>query len=166
MPLNNNHIHKDAFVNRYRPRSIIHLTLVGFTVVSAPLLAALALALLNVDGLVKKSKTTMFDATQALQLSYQLVKEIPEIERYARQFLLLKDREVLAFYVEEHGEFSILAEELQGVPLDEAAKGLFDNLVSVEHELYTLLQSEEKNEKKTELAPIYFQQMSTFQIQV
>lgn len=147
-------------MNRYRPRSIIHLTLVGFTVVSAPLLAALALALLNVDGLVKKSKTALFDATQALQLSHQLVKEIPEIERYARQFLVLKDSEVLALYVEEHGEFLTLANDLQNVPLDEAPKRLLDELFSVEHELYTLLQGKEENEKTPELATFYTRKLS------
>ena len=100
-------------MKQYRTRSLFQLTFIGFTVVTLPLIAALVLALLNVDSMVKHSQSAIYDATQAMQLSQQLVKELTEMERYARQHLVLGDTDVWALYLEEHEEFTKIAAGLQ-----------------------------------------------------
>jgi two-component system, NtrC family, sensor histidine kinase GlrK len=123
----------------FYPRSFLGLLLAGFTLVILPLVGALAYSAWNTERLAGKSRTAVFNASQAARASRSLVDRIAAIERVAQQMALLKDAELAADYARVHRSFKQLAAEIGQLPLDAAQSHALS--VTVEHEqtLYELL---------------------------
>ena len=77
------------------PRSFLGLLLAGFTLVILPLVGALAYSAWNTERLAGKSRTAVFNASQAARASRSLVDRIAAIERVAQQMALLNDPEII-----------------------------------------------------------------------
>lgn len=135
--------------------------MIGFTVVTAPLLAALALALYNVDGMVKHSQSAIYDASQAVQLGRQLATELTEMERYARQFLILGDEDVFELYLEEHEEFIKITTDFQQLLLGQKQTQLLSQITSIEQNLYSWLPDSVQGKESSTQASEYFQHLSS-----
>jgi two-component system sensor histidine kinase GlrK len=123
----------------FYPRSFLALLLAGFTLVIMPLVGALAYSAWNTERLAGKSRTAVFNASQAARASRSLVDRIAAIERVAQQMTLLKDPEIASDYARVHSSFKQLAADIAQLPLDEAQAQALN--VTVEHEqgLYELL---------------------------
>ncbi|HZO00760.1 MAG TPA: HAMP domain-containing sensor histidine kinase [Burkholderiales bacterium] len=123
----------------FYPRSFLALLLAGFTLVILPLVGALAYSAWNTERLASKSRTAVFNASQAARASRSLVDRIAAIERVAQQMALLKDPELAADYARVHRSFKQLAAEIGQLPLDDAQSHALG--VTIEHEqtLYELL---------------------------
>ena len=80
------------------PRSFLGLLLAGFTLVILPLVGALAYSAWNTERLASKSRTAVFNASQAARASRSLVDRIAAIERVAQQMALLNDPELANDY--------------------------------------------------------------------
>jgi two-component system sensor histidine kinase GlrK len=121
------------------PRSFLGLLLAGFTLVILPLVGALAYSAFNTERLAGKSRTAVFNASQAARASRSLVDRIAAIERVAQQMALLNDPELAVDYARVHRSFKQLAAEIAQLPLDEAQARALS--VTVEHEqgLYEIL---------------------------
>jgi two-component system sensor histidine kinase GlrK len=137
------------------------LTFIGFTVVTLPLIAALVMALLNVDSMVRQSQSVIYQATQAMQLSQQLVKELTELERYARQYLVLGDADVWALYLEEHEEFTEIAIDLRQLSLGPNLEKPLSEMISIEQALYAWLHAGLEQKDDSTLATRYFSNLSS-----
>ena len=135
-------------VNRYRTSSLFQLTFIGFTVVSLPLIAALVLAVFNVDRMVNHGQSAVYQSAQAMQLSQQLVKELTEIERFARQYQILGDTDVWRLYLEERAEFTVLAYELGKLSLTWKQHEALSDLNTVEQLLYSWLSTTATSDKE------------------
>ncbi|MEK6749175.1 MAG: hypothetical protein AABY83_08215, partial [Pseudomonadota bacterium] len=59
-----------------RPRSFFELTLIGFSLVALPLIAALASGAFYVDRLSKQSREAVYRAAQAAQTSRILLEQV------------------------------------------------------------------------------------------
>ncbi|MEY6432860.1 HAMP domain-containing sensor histidine kinase [Thioalkalicoccus limnaeus] len=93
----------------YRLLSLAQLSLFGFAVASMPLLLALMTALISVDRLTFQGQHAVREAAQAIQLSRELAENATNLERYARQYQVLGDAELLESYrVEKERFFDIL----------------------------------------------------------
>jgi two-component system, NtrC family, sensor histidine kinase GlrK len=121
------------------PRSFLGLLLAGFTLVILPLVGALAYSAWNTERLAGKSRTAVFNASQAARASRSLVDRIAAIERVAQQMALLNDPELSVDYARVHRSFKQLAAEIAQLPLDETQGQALN--VTVEHEqaLFELL---------------------------
>jgi two-component system sensor histidine kinase GlrK len=126
-------------ITRYRTRSLLQLTLLGFTLVTLPLVGALVVAFVNVDWLASHSQSALFDATRALQSSQVLMEEITEIERYARQFQVLQDRAVWRLYEKERAQFEDVVARLETLGLVEGQRLLLGELVGLEQQLFEMM---------------------------
>src|SRR5512145_929529 len=73
----------------FYPRSFLALLLGGFTLVILPLVGALAYSAWNTERLASKSRTAVFNASQAARASRSLVDRIAAIERVAHQIAQL-----------------------------------------------------------------------------
>src|SRR5688572_7158470 len=123
----------------FYPRSFLALLLAGFTLVILPLVGALAYSAWNTERLAGKSRTAVFNASQAARASRSLVDRIAAIERVAQQMALLKDPELANDYARVHRGFKQLAEEIGQLPLDEAQGNALNVTVQHEQALYELL---------------------------
>jgi two-component system sensor histidine kinase GlrK len=129
----------------FYPRSFLGLLLAGFTLVILPLVGALAYSAWNTERLAGKSRTAVFNASQAARASRSLVDRIAAIERVAQQMALLNDSELAVDYARVHRSFKQLAAEIAQLPLDHAQAQALNVTVEHEQNLYELL-TEGRNE--------------------
>ncbi len=125
----------------FYPRSFLALLLGGFTLVIMPLVGALAYSAWNTERLAGKSRTAVFNASQAARASRSLVDRIAAIERVAQQMALLKDAELALDYARVHRGFKQLADEIAQLPLDNAQADALSVTVQHEQALYETLTS-------------------------
>jgi two-component system, NtrC family, sensor histidine kinase GlrK len=125
----------------FYPRSFLGLLLGGFTLVILPLVGALTYSALNTERLAGKSRTAVFNASQAARASRSLVDRIAAVERVAQQMALLNDPEIANDYARVHRGFRQLATEIGQLPLDEAQAHALKITVEHEQNLFDLLTS-------------------------
>ena len=78
-------------VRVYYPRSFLKFILLGFLLVSLPLVYALAELILSLDRLASQSRAEVLQAAQAGRTSRLLFEQATTLERIARQQLILED---------------------------------------------------------------------------
>jgi len=76
-----------------RPRSLNGLILVGFGLVAVPLLFAVIWALVNLDRLAEQSEQLVFTGVAAAENNRQLAGQLEQLERVARQYVILRNAE-------------------------------------------------------------------------
>jgi two-component system sensor histidine kinase GlrK len=127
------------------PRSFLALLIAGFALVAAPLLFALGKAIEHLDRLADRSRETVYQATTATQNSQRLLEQLMDMERSARQFVVLGDATFFFAYENTHKEFSATVRELDALPFEaeqharltelaKREKSLFARLASVPHD--------------------------------
>ncbi len=121
------------------PTSILQLTLIGFSLVALPLIAALMIAVIQVDGLAGKGRRAVLDTAQAVHASRIIVEQVTAMERNARQFQVLRDQSFYLHYQNRQSEFMQAVEVLSELDLDTASRELLEQLVQLEQDLYHVL---------------------------
>jgi len=96
----------------FRPKSILHLILLGFFLVALPLIIGLVFATISVDRLVNQSQQTLLDSVFITQSSHALIEAVTAMERNARQYQVLGDRVLFDVYAENHTRFVETANSL------------------------------------------------------
>jgi two-component system sensor histidine kinase GlrK len=121
------------------PRSFLGLLLAGFTLVTLPLVAALAYSAWSTERLAGQSRSAVFNASQAARASRSMVERIGTIERLAQQLSVLDDPEILEGYARTHRSFKQLSGEIALLPLDDAQTAALNRTIEHEQGLYDLL---------------------------
>ena len=119
---------------KLRASSILQLTLTAFTVVSLPLIAALASALVNVDELSDLGRESVAESARIMRSSEALTEEITAMERHARQYQVMNDPRLWELYGENRARFLETVTDLQGLDADGANQALLARLVNAEKE--------------------------------
>jgi two-component system sensor histidine kinase GlrK len=126
-------------VNFPRPNSFLKLLLFGFAVVVTPLLVALAFAVIITDRMATQSQHAVYQSARATQNSRMLVEQVTAMERSARQYNVLGDKNLFNVYQETHEKFVRTVAELGNLFIDQSLKqqlkdlshteqGILDNL--------------------------------------
>ncbi|MEN8130651.1 MAG: HAMP domain-containing sensor histidine kinase [Pseudomonadota bacterium] len=122
------------------PTSILQLTLIGFLVVSLPLIVALVFAVLQVDGLAGKGRRVVLDTAQAVGAGRIIVEQVSAMERSAHQFRILGDQSFYLHYVNRRAEFKSAIAILDALDLDDPQRQRLDRLIGLERDLYATLE--------------------------
>ena len=101
----------------YYPRSFLKFILLGFLLVSLPLLYALGELILSLDQLQTQGREAVQQAAQAGRASRQLFEQAGMLERIVRQHLILDDSALLDDYDRVRQEFRTTATQLALLPL-------------------------------------------------
>lgn len=123
------------------PHSIVVLVTTGFGLVALPLAVAVVLAMLYLDELTSRSQALVARDVQLSRRSEQLVIQLNDMERNARQYLVLEDPALLDLYRDNHALFNARLDILERLtPADftrdnfasmrDAARALLDLLLS------------------------------------
>src|SRR6266705_1345359 len=80
----------------YYPRSFLKFILLGFLLVSLPLLYALVELIVSLDRLGTQGQQAVLQAAQAGRASRQLYEQATTLERVVRQYLILDDPQLVA----------------------------------------------------------------------
>ena len=123
----------------YYPRSFLKFILLGFLLVSLPLLYALVELIVSLDRLGTQSQQAVLQAAQAGRASRQLYEQATTLERLVRQHLILEDPQLIEDYSRVRDDFRQTAQQLQQLPLDAAQLTQLERLADGESRLYALL---------------------------
>jgi two-component system sensor histidine kinase GlrK len=128
-----------AAVPVYYPRSFLKFILLGFLLVSLPLLYALGELILSLDQLQTQGREAVQQAAQAGRASRQLFEQAGTLERIVRQHLILDDSALLDDYDRVRQEFRATAAQLALLPLGVEPLAALDALTDSESRLHKLL---------------------------
>ncbi len=143
----------------FRPRSFLQLVLLGFVLVTLPLIIATINAAFSVGRLADQSQQAVHDAVQVTQSSRMLVEHLINQERYARQYHVLGDVSLFDTYITAHQHLVSLTSDMARLPLDDYQQRQLDILIRKENDLFEKLQlnpreSEESQDAITEFASL------------
>ncbi len=119
--------------------SILQLTLVGFFLAVLPLIAALVHTIVRVGDLSSRMTSMLVNTNQTVQSSRILLSQILSLERSAAQFLVLRDRSLLAIYEDQRPQFFETLQTLSGIVHVEGTLKRLSELSSRERDIYRLL---------------------------
>lgn len=102
-----------------------------------PLVIALALAVLYIDRLVDQSQNAVYQAVEATRGSRLLISQVNAMERYARQYLVLRDAALLEAYQTTREDFQATATELLALTRGTEQEQQVVELTATEEDLYT-----------------------------
>ncbi len=125
----------------YYPRSFLKFILLGFLLVSLPLLYALVELIVTLDRLGTQGQQAVSQAAQAGRASRQLYEQATTLERLVRQHLILEDPQLVDDYARLRQDFRASAQQLQQLPLDRTQLTQLESITDRESHLYTLLKS-------------------------
>lgn len=125
-----------------QPRSVLHLVLIGFAVVLAPLVLAIYNGVRSLETLAEQSRTTVIAVVQATRSSQAVLEALSNMERTARQYELLGDPGFLKLFNEHHKALQRALEPLAEVlpeagantallPLQERAAQVAERLAAI-----------------------------------
>lgn len=120
-------------------RSILQLILLGFIVVTLPLVIALITAAVYVDRLTTHSERSVLEAVAATQSSRLLVEHLTAMERSARQFQVLNDRSLLDAYKARRKQLYQTLSELRRLDLKPLQQETIATLIEREEAVYRRL---------------------------
>ena len=123
----------------YYPRSFLKFILLGFLLVSAPLVYAMAELILSLDRLASQGREEVLLAAQAGRTSRQLYEQATTLERLARQQIILDDATLLEEYGKLRQDFRQTAQQLQSLPLDGPQHARLSDMLAREARLQSLL---------------------------
>lgn len=126
--------------NFYYPKSFLKLLLLGFVVVSAPLVVALINAAFSVQRLAGMSESVVDQAAQSARGSRLLMEQVLSMERVVRQYVILDDAGLLDDYEKIRTSFKRTTSELSLLPLDDLQLAELNRTIDKEQALYELLE--------------------------
>lgn len=123
----------------YYPRSFLKFILLGFLLVSLPLVYALAELILSVERMQTQAQEAVQQAAEAGRASRQLFEQAATLERIVRQDLILDDPALLDDYARVRQEFVRTVDQLETLPFEVKAKLALKDLAASEATLQALL---------------------------
>lgn len=125
MKKNGSLIKKPRMELRY-PRPFLGLLLVGFAIVALPLIAGLTSNAFSIERLSEQSQKAMLNATVATQNARLLSSVVLGMERSARFYAVLGDRDLINAYKNSQEFFRKLLGEFVASPLAPEMKAAAD----------------------------------------
>lgn len=114
--------------------SIKKLTLLGFTLVALPLVIALLYSATQINKLSKQASSAIFNVAEITESNRELSEALTRMERYASQYIVLEDKELILQYLELEEKIpdilNIYLKENSDAQLIELSKEFFGKISS------------------------------------
>ncbi|MCC5869190.1 MAG: hypothetical protein JJU27_11800 [Gammaproteobacteria bacterium] len=105
-----------------RPPPRRALTVFGVLILLVPMLGAVGYASVKLDQLARQGQAVVQDSVQATQSSQRVLNLLTQLERHARQYLVLNDPALLDLYEQTREELSVTLAGLARLPQDETTR--------------------------------------------
>lgn len=126
-------------MSRLYPKSFLRLILIGFGLVSLPLVFALGNAAYNVQHLAELSEQAVREAAVATRASREMQETLTGMERTLRQYLVLNDRGLIEHYRRLHDELVRAMQEYAQLPLNENHRAMLQTVRANEDRILAAL---------------------------
>jgi two-component system, NtrC family, sensor histidine kinase GlrK len=135
-----------------RPRSLSGLMLIGFTIVAAPLLFAIVNGAVQMNRLSVRSQQLVVHGMQGTRNNQRMFEELGALERTARLYQIIGNREMLDVYARNHERLMGTLQELLTLSMDAGSQSDVRSLESgAEHLLLDLRQAAPNSPHMAEL---------------
>ena len=125
----------DAGVSLRRPRSLSGLLLIGFTLVTVPLLIAVVNATIEMRHLTQQSELLVRHGIQATRHAQELFRHTASLERTARLYEVLGDQTLKGVLADHHRDYQVTLESLRKLVADPATVLKLSELAAAGSEL-------------------------------
>ncbi|GHB70101.1 sensor histidine kinase [Psychrosphaera saromensis] len=140
--------------------SIKTLTLMGFGLVALPLVFAFLYSANQVNQLSQQGTSAIFNVAELVENNRQISQTLIRLERFASQYLVLKEQELLKQYTEQKHELkTVLAREFKSYN-DEQFSILVQQFDGKVKEIDQLIQTPSANSVNLELLQSRFKQLA------
>ena len=126
----------------YYPRSFLKFILLGFLLVSLPLVYALAELILSLDRLQTQGQQAVLQAAQARPREPAALRAGGTLERLVRQHIILDDAALLEDYARVRQEFRATIRQLSQLPLERQQTAALDGCRERERGSTSLLRTQ------------------------
>jgi two-component system sensor histidine kinase GlrK len=144
--------------------SINKLTLIGFTFVAMPLVMALLFGANTVSQLAKQSTNAIYHVAQLTELNSQLGDTIAKIERYASQYVVLKDVEFQNAFNAKQLELAEIIVKTSAKQEDKPLKELLNALQAESERINLLMLNDSAKSLTLEQVQFEFKQVHSISI--
>jgi two-component system sensor histidine kinase GlrK len=117
------------------PKSFVKLLSAGFLLAVLPLLIGLFANLVAIQRLTTQSQRAVYDAARVAHAVRQLSETASDLERVARQGVILQDRALWENYRQQHQRFAAVCAEIAALPLGSEMRTALEGLVARERTL-------------------------------
>jgi two-component system sensor histidine kinase GlrK len=125
--------------------SILRRLLFSFSLVSVPLVLGLLLILYLVDDFSRLSRSTMESLARVLESGDGLVESVLELERSAREYLLLGEQPFFQQLQENHKEIHVHLQSLSRINLNDGLDEMVAVAAQMESDLFSAITEDEKS---------------------
>ena len=113
------------------PRSFLGLLIAGVALVAAPLVIGLATSAIHTDRLPVVGQNALNRAVQATQASRRVAGLVRELERAARQAVILGEDSIPAHYPGLRRELTATVERLADLPFDAQQRAKLEQVLAI-----------------------------------
>ena len=149
---------------RLGPTTVVQGIFIAFGVVTLPLAAVVVTAVLQVDSLDERGWKAVVNAEQTTKAAQELVDFTNGMERSAKQYLVLGDRELFDRYLNGRDQSKRRADLIAWLdnrgPLAAAVDDFLEKENTLYHELKNVAAKEERPEKNTPALEAAFAELS------
>ena len=124
-----------------RPRTLLGLVLLGLALVTLPLLVAIGNAVLKLGQLAEQSEAVVSESAVATLENQKVASMLTDMERNARQFLVLRNGDLLNLYNDDQLEFERSLEALHALPRDVTTEAQLKRLATTSRAVQQTLRS-------------------------
>lgn len=128
-------------MKQLRPHSVVGVLVTALLLVTLPLLMALMTAMQHVDRLARNGLHVAVDAEAAAAAGQRVLDAIRNMERNARQFLVVEDAKLLDAYRGRRAEFLAAARSLRRLSRQQTTRAYLDEVLQHERYLFDRLTS-------------------------
>lgn len=123
----------------FRPRSILQLTITGFLAITVLYVVAFFLMSNQFNKLSLLSQQMINDTANSTRTGSELIEEIIAMERNARQYMVLGDKDLLEIYITRRKEFIKSANRLAALNINNEVNIDINKLLKDERDLFKKL---------------------------
>lgn len=127
------------------PKSFLGLLVAGFALVTTPFLIGLSTSAFYTGRLSDIGRSALYQAVQVTQASRRIADLLRELERSARQALILGEGGVPEPYAALRKELAASAVRLTELPFDAAQRAALDQIRALEQEVFDALSAGPNN---------------------
>ena len=127
------------------PKSFLKLLLIGFALVTLPLMVAFVNANIYIDKLTKQSLLNMSQAVETMRGNRILLEDLAVMERSARQYFVLHDALLLTNYLNAHDRLIKALETLSQLTITKPLNPELQKFGRLESDLFTSIRNSNVN---------------------
>jgi len=140
--------------------SIRNRILFAFSLVTLPLIFGLAMAIFSIHQLGTRGELAVLNAADTVQYSHTLLEELPDMERNALQYRVLRDPSLYKLYQERHQDFQKTCDDFGRLNINAGMRDNLNVLCTREQVVFNNFSASQPNSSDSNIAIAQFEDLN------